>query len=328
MADPEIMRRDRFIRSEPGIDIFVREVGPRSGGTRMPLVLVHGGGPGGLASFDLPVPGYSLAAELAADGRSVFVMDVRGWGGSSRPAALDEPPERNPPQVNSVEAARDVAAVVDAVRRERDTPVALLGWATGGHWGAVATAQHPDAVAALIVLNSLYSVDAPWGMREAFEDPDRPGVFDDAIGAYTWRSAASLLGGWDRSIPLAAKDDWRDPRVGEAYVAEALASDPFSASHDPPAMRVPTGFQRDSYALSRGRRFWDAGGIRARCLIVRGERDFWSRPVDLEFLAEELRNAADVRTLTIPDATHYLFNDRPQRGRRAFVDAVRDFLTG
>jgi pimeloyl-ACP methyl ester carboxylesterase len=43
-------------------------------------------------------------------------------------------------------------------------------------------------------------------------------------------------------------------------------------------------------------------------------------------LARELTKAADVRTVTIPGATHFVHLDRPDKGRDAFVSEVRDFL--
>jgi pimeloyl-ACP methyl ester carboxylesterase len=61
-------------------------------------------------------------------------------------------------------------------------------------------------------------------------------------------------------------------------------------------------------------------------LVIRGERDFWSRPQDLEALGDELVNAPRARTVTIPDGTHHLLNDRPQRGRTRFLAEVTTFL--
>jgi pimeloyl-ACP methyl ester carboxylesterase len=318
---------DRLVPSEPGVEIFVRELRAPEPTEKPPVLLVHGGGPGGIASFDLPVPGYSLAADLAAAGHTAYVLDARGWGRSTRPAALDRSAADSPPAVRSEEVVRDIGAVVDAMRAgHRSRPMALLGWATGGHWCGLYATKHADAVSHLVMLNSLYGVDAPWGMRAAFEAADRPGQFDPAAGAYGLRTAASLLGRWDDSIPVADKAEWRDPRVAEAYVAEALASDPMSETHSPPAMRIPTGFQLESYEMSRGRRFWEAGDVRARTLVVRGERDFWSRPEDLDALGRELAHAAVARTVTIPGGTHYLFNDRPECGRQVFLDEVVMFL--
>ena len=322
----DVARTDWFVASDHGIEIFVRELRP-SVPARTSLLLVHGGGPGGVASFDLPVPGYSLAEAFARVGHLVYVMDARGWGGSTRPPALEQPASANPPAVRSDEVVRDIDAVVRAIRGEDSTRrVALLGWATGGHWCAMYATQHPAAVSHLVMLNSLYGVDAPWQLSRAFEAPNRPGEFDPGTGAYGLRTAPGLLARWDSSIPTADKGEWRDPRVAEAYVREALASDPASGTYTPPAMRIPSGFQLDSYEMSRGRRFWEAGNVRVPTLVVRGERDFWSRPEDLEALERELAAAPRVRTVTIPGGTHYLFNDRAERGRERFVEEVVEFL--
>ncbi|MGH2534168.1 MAG: alpha/beta fold hydrolase [Thermomicrobiales bacterium] len=322
-------RTDLFATSEPGISIFVREIKPASASADLPpLLLVHGGGPGGLASFDLPVPGYSLAHDLAMAGHAVYVSDVRGWSGSTRPPALDAPAADNPPAVRCAEAARDIGAVVDTIRERRNVErVAILGWASGGHWAAAYAAGHNDRISHLVLLNTIYGIEAAWPIAAWFEASDRPGEFDRAIGAYGLRTAESLLASWDRTIPVEDKTEWRDPRVADAYAREALASDPTSQTRNPPSMRVPTGFQRESYELTRGRKEWDAADIRAATLIVRGERDFWSRPVDITALEQDLVNAQRVRSVTIPDGTHYLFNDRHERGRSQLLHEVIAFLS-
>ncbi|MBD2465712.1 alpha/beta hydrolase [Oscillatoria sp. FACHB-1407] len=61
-------------------------------------------------------------------------------------------------------------------------------------------------------------------------------------------------------------------------------------------------------------------------LVLRGELDFWSRPEDLRALEVELTNAPTVETVTIPDGTHYLFNDRPERGRDRFIRKALSFI--
>jgi hypothetical protein len=67
---PEIARQDFFVPSEVGIQLFVREVTARdSSGDATPNLLIHGARVPGLASFDLNVPGGSLAADLAQRSR-------------------------------------------------------------------------------------------------------------------------------------------------------------------------------------------------------------------------------------------------------------------
>lgn len=321
-----IQRVDTLVQSEPGIEIFVRKVRSGQASGHVPVLLVHGGGPPGLASFDLPVAGYSLAADLAAMGHPVSVMDVRGWGRSTRPRELEQPPDRNPPAVRVDEVARDIAAVVDEMQQDGDGPVALLGWASGGHWAAFYATHHPENVSHLVLLNTLYGLSAPWELREQFEAPGRRNEFDGALGAYSLRTASSLLAGWDDSIPTDDKSAWRDPVVGDAYVAEAMASDPLSESHEPPAIRVPRGFQREAFEMSMGRRYWEASEILAPTLVVRGQLDFWSRPEDAEVLRTEINQAGVARLVTILGGTHYLLNDRPEHGRTDFLREVVAFL--
>ncbi|WP_222414384.1 alpha/beta fold hydrolase [Rhizobium leguminosarum] len=129
----EIRRDDFRVAVEPGIELAVREV--RDSALRAdkpPVIILHGARVPGLASFDLPVEGGSLAADLARNGHRVFVIDARGYGGSSRPGE-DGGSDRQP-LTNSHEVVRDLVAVDAAVTgRTGARQVALLGWATGGH---------------------------------------------------------------------------------------------------------------------------------------------------------------------------------------------------
>jgi pimeloyl-ACP methyl ester carboxylesterase len=82
----------------------------------------------------------------------------------------------------------------------------------------------------------------------------------------------------------------------------------------------------DSFYLASGRQLWDAAPITARVLLIRSGNDFWSRPEDLTALQEHLVNAADVKAVTIPDATHYVHLDWADKGRRRILAEVAGFL--
>jgi alpha-beta hydrolase superfamily lysophospholipase len=71
-------KKDLYAESDPGIRIHIREVRTETRGDCDPILLVHGARVPGVASFDLSVPGGSLAADLADRGFCVYVMDVRG----------------------------------------------------------------------------------------------------------------------------------------------------------------------------------------------------------------------------------------------------------
>ena len=330
-AQPQVQRREFFVASDPGTQIFVREVfAGLANQTRMAIVLVHGARVPGVASFDLPVAGGSLAADLAVRGLDVFIMDVRGYGRSSRPAEMDDPPDTHAPLVRSEEVARDIAAVVNSIHQQRPAArIVVFGWATGGQWASYYASRRPENLSALIVLNSLYRGAGKHdliGRGSDLEDPAHPGHFNTAVcGAYRWNTANSLLRPWDHSVPDEDKSLWRDPAVAEAYVYEALASDPKAASHAPPAFRSPCGAMEDSFYLATGRQLWDASLITVPTLVIASERDFWSRPEDRNNLMDDLVHARKTKLVTIPGATHFVHLERSEHGRGILIKEIIAF---
>jgi pimeloyl-ACP methyl ester carboxylesterase len=318
-SEDRLVRADWRVPGEEGT-LGVREVRLSSAARARPVLLLHGARVPGLASFDLPVSGGSLAIDLARAGHRVFIVDARGYGRSSRPASMSAPPSDNPPAVTGEQVVRDIDAVVRWLRTER---VDLVGWATGGHWAAWYASEHPRRVGDLVLLNSLYGAVAGHPTLEQYGDPDRPGEFDDArYGAYRLSTAADLLPGWDSSIPVPDKAEWRDPAVAQSYVEQAMASDPTTDDREPPSFRAPNGAMKDSYYLATGQQLWNAGQIQARTLILRGEYDFWSRPADVTTLAADLTLAKEVRAVTVPGATHFMHLDREDRGRGQTVTEI------
>ena len=321
-------RQDFFVPERGGNKIFVREVGTSNLTQTAPaILLIHGARVPGLASFDLDVPGGSLAADLAERGLAVYVMDISGYGASTRPKEMDIPPTSKDALVRSNQAARDIGAVVDWIRdRRRVQQVALFGWATGGQWAGYYASVFPQKVGALILLNSLYggSSDHPlMGHGSDMEDPSHPGQFNrEACGTYRLNTENSLFGVWDRSIPSENKDTWRDPAVAKAYAVAAMGSDPTSQQRHPPSFRSPCGAMEDSFYLATGRQLWDASLITAPTLVLASERDFWSRVEDRELLQKHLVHAPRVKVVVIKDATHFVFLDRPEHGRSELIEQV------
>jgi len=328
-ASDSIAREDLFTESDAGMRIHVREVRSDPHQTCGPILLVHGARVPGVASFDLPVPGGSWASDLAKKGFCGYVMDIRGYGQSTRPSDMGQPPPDHAPLVRSVEAVHDIDAVIDLIRKRTGTRrVALFGWATGGQWAGYYATLHSDKLSHLILLNALYGADAPhplMGHGSDMEDPAHPGRLNPSISAYHCNTADSLLRGWNRSIPVEDKASWRDPAVADAYVREALSSDPESNKHSPLCFRSPNGALEDSFYLATGRQLWDASLIYVPTLVFASERDFWSRPADREKLAHDLVHAS-VRIVVIPNATHFVHLDKPEHGRNLMLEEMLRFL--
>ncbi len=331
IAHAEIARQDFKVPSEANIELFVREVRDTAARQNItPVILLHGARVPGVPSFDLPVEGGSLAADLARAGHRVFIMDARGYGGSTRPEAMSGPQDGKP-LVNSHEVVRDIDAVVNWIQmRTGRNKVALLGWATGGHWAGMYASLEPEAVSHLVVYNSLYGAHKgheTLGPGSDTADPQNPNRFNvEKFGSYRQNTATSLMPSWDRSIPVANKAEWRDPKVAEAYQREAIRSDPMAEQRTPPSFRAPSGAMEDSHYLASGRQLWDAAPITACVLIIRSGGDFWSRPEDLTKLQDHLVNAPSVKAVTIPEATHYVHLDRADRGRAQLLSEVKSFL--
>lgn len=335
-AAADIDRSTFEATSDPDVRIAIREVvDPDATRRGDPLVLIHGARVPGVPSFDLPVEGGSLAADLARAGLAVYIVDLRGYGASTRPDAMTVAPEPSAPLVRSGEAVRDIGAAIRTIRdRTGADEVALLGWATGGHWAGMYAAMSPDTVSRVVFYNTLYGYTAEHaniGAGSRLSDPENPQRFAiERFRNYRLNEAGSLLPGWDRSIPVEDKSAWRDPAVAAAYVEAAIASDPTSAEREPPSFRAPSGALADSFLLATGAALWDARLTDADALIIRSENDFWSRTEDVAMLRQhlEMRDSGTVETLEIPQATHFVHLDRAERGRDAFLDAVVRFLGG
>ena len=110
--------------------------------------------------------------------------------------------------VRSNDAARDISAVVDAIRKRRHvSSVALFGWATGGQWAGYYASFYPEKVIALILLNSLYrgnSLHPLMGHGWDMEDPAHANQFNPAAcGAYRLNDARSLVVGGNQTVCVA-----------------------------------------------------------------------------------------------------------------------------
>jgi pimeloyl-ACP methyl ester carboxylesterase len=325
-AVAQVTRNDFFITSDLEIRLHIRQVTSKSA-NQVPVLLIHGARVPGVASFDLP--NLSLAADIAKAGHPVFIVDVRGYGSSTRPAEMDRDPASTPPLVRSPQAARDIDATVDEIMvRTKSRRVALFGWATGGQWAGYYATLHPERVSHLIMLNSLYGADAPHpyiGRGSSIDDPLHPGHLSSTVGGYRCNSAQSLTLNWDQSIPSIEKDQWRDPQVVRAYVAEALASDPISGERK--CFRSPNGALEDSFYMATGRQLYDASLITAPILMIGTEYDFWSRKEDRERLMNYAVHSPQTKVVVIPKATHFVHLDRSEHGRAQLIMETLQFLS-
>jgi alpha-beta hydrolase superfamily lysophospholipase len=283
----------RIPSREAGLEIFVqraRAVGARRGR----VVLSHGAGSGGSSTWNLPGE-YGLLRHLACAGLDAYGFDARGYGGSTRPLALDAARPEGEPVVRAAEVQADLQAVIDlAVRDSGRGPVDLVGWSWGCVVSGLYASTHPEAVRRLILIAPVW-------------DRVRPSRhITDRIYREEARSLHERLSAPGRE----------DPAVHRAFV-EAL----FRFTPEGP-LRLPNGPYRDLYGPDGPA--WDASAVRAEVLVIRGERDGASGRAPALRLFEALGAAAHRSYVEIGDAGHFLFR---RKGHRSLRSNVVAFLT-
>jgi pimeloyl-ACP methyl ester carboxylesterase len=100
--------------ADPGIKLYVRNKRPedmKQFTSEKTLLFVHGATQPAEATFDLPLEGLSWMDYIAQHGWDVYLVDVRGYGRSTRPPEMDQPAASNPPIATTDEAVKDVRRV-------------------------------------------------------------------------------------------------------------------------------------------------------------------------------------------------------------------------
>lgn len=94
---------------------------------------------------------------IARRGFDVYLMDLRGYGGSTRPPEMSQPAAQNGPIVNTDVAVRDVGAVVDQILARRGVPrLVLMGWSWGTAITGAYTAGHNEKIERLVLYAPLW----------------------------------------------------------------------------------------------------------------------------------------------------------------------------
>ena len=131
---PELAIESYLIPSaDAGIELYMRNKRPAGMTNFAPekiLLYVHGATYPSETAFDLPIEGASMMDLIAARGYDVYLVDIRGYGRSTRPPEMSQPPEANQPIVSTEIAVRDFGTAVDHVlqapRRRQDQSDGLV----------------------------------------------------------------------------------------------------------------------------------------------------------------------------------------------------------
>ena len=120
----QLVSEDIMVKSpDAGIEIFVRNKRPAnmtSFRAERTVVYVHGATYPASTAFDLKLDGLSWMEYIAARGYDVYLLDLRGYGKSTRPKEMSEEASKNAPIVRGDTAVKDIGTVVDFVLARRN----------------------------------------------------------------------------------------------------------------------------------------------------------------------------------------------------------------
>jgi pimeloyl-ACP methyl ester carboxylesterase len=182
-------------------------------------------------------------------GFDVWCMDLPGYGRSTRPAAMSQPAEANPPLVRSDAAVAAVGAVQAFIRERRGIPrTALMAWS----WGCSLVARHATDNPATVERLVLY---APQWLREG-ASPAATGAAA-SLGAYRTVTQAQARERWTAGVPEAARANLIPPGWFEHWAGVTWATDPEGLRQNPAVLRRRTACC--STAANTGRRAGPTG---------------------------------------------------------------------
>jgi pimeloyl-ACP methyl ester carboxylesterase len=317
-AEQKLVTEDFMIASgDPGIELYVRNKHPQhmqkiSGGTI--LLFVHGATYPAESTFDLELSGLSLMEFIASHGYDVYLVDVRGYGKSTRPPEMNQPAEQNPPIVRTDTAVKDVGSAIDFICKRRGvSKINLMGWSWGTAIMGWYTAQHNDKVNKLILYAPLWLATTASSTNTG-----------DKLGAYRAVTMDAVKARWLKGVPEDKKADLIPAGWFEAFASANLATDPVGSKQNPPVLRAPNGILEDKADYwTAGKPLYDPAMIRVPTFLVHAE---WDQDLPSYMVYEyfsKLVNAPYRRYVQIGEGTHTVFLEK---NRMQLFTEVQMFL--
>ncbi len=297
-----LITEDTLIASDtPGIQLFIRNKRPRDKAPSVDKILlyVHGATYPASTAFDLQLDGLSWMDYIAARGWDVYLVDLRGYGRSTRPSQMDQAAKDNPPIVTTDVAVRDVSAAVDYIMKRRNaSKISLLGWSWGTSIMATYTAANNDKVRKLALF-------APLWLRTT------PGLIggDGPLGSYRTVTKESAKKRWLTGVPEDKQAALIPTGWFDAWADATWKTDPKASESG--QLRAPNGVIHDVREFwAAGKPYFDPALIRVPTLLVKAEWDQDTPAYMAQALFSLLRNAPTKRYVEIGEGTHSVIMER------------------
>lgn len=315
-----LVSEDIMVKSaDAGIEIFVRNKRPADMKTFRPertVLYVHGATYPAHTAFDLKLGDQSWMDYIASRGYDVYLLDLRGYGKSTRPPEMSQDAKSNRPIVRGDTAVKDIGVAVDFILARRGiAKLNLLGWSWGSTLMATYSTQNAGKVARLV----LYA--PPW-IRET---PSLVTAGAGPLGAYRMVSRDQALGRWLTGVPEAKKSTLIPAGWFEAWADATFATDVQGAKMNPPVLRAPNGVVQDGNEFhGAGKAYYDPAKLTMPTMLVLGEWDSDTPPYMAQKLFPLMVNSPGKRLVMLAEGTHTIIMEKNRldlfRAVQAFLD--------
>jgi pimeloyl-ACP methyl ester carboxylesterase len=310
---------DYFIpAADPGIELFIRNKHP-AGVTAFAsdrvLLFVHGATYPAETAFDLPLNGLSMMDYIARQGWDVYLVDVRGYGRSTRPPEMEKPAAENPPIVHTSVAVKDVGAAVSHILQRRGVAkLDLMGWSWGTVIMGMYTTTHNELVNRLV----LYA--PAW----IFSTPPAIGGGGAPLGAYRMVTQEQAKQRWLKGVTEDKQADLIPDGWFQQWADATWATDPVGAKENPPVVRAPNGVLQDfrDYWIA-GKPQYDPADIHVPTLIIHAEWDADLPSDQAQGYFAKLTHTPYKRLIEIGEGTHSVIMEK---NRMQLFREVANFL--
>jgi pimeloyl-ACP methyl ester carboxylesterase len=256
---------------------------------------------------------------IARRGWDVYFVDVRGFGGSTKPPEMSHPAKENGPLASKPVAVADLGKAVDFVSKRRGgAKVTLMSWSAGTGLVGSYTSEHDDRVAKLVLVDPAWVHEVEPGAAGSQAASPPP------LGAYATWTIDDDLKGLQKGAPEGMAEKLFPQAWRAKFRAVEQATDPDGAKMSPPVVRTPTGPRDDSRNYwHAGKPLYDAKAITVPTLVVSGEWDKTLPTPLARALFAQLVNAPERRLVEVGRASHLILIET---GRMQLFREVQSFL--